>query len=99
MATNKAVIAGWAMTSDHKERQQHNADELRRFNDLGVTIEDFVRSPQYGRTSFSGRVMTHRSEVTARQLALFADHGNLCFGGTCQYNQDTGHFSGSYYID
>jgi hypothetical protein len=81
-----------------------NADEImarRRArhaeikNTPGVELEKFS---SYGRTQFTGTLTTPEAQALSEEdLALIADNGNLCFGGSCQKRGAT--FSGEYYTD
>ena len=56
------------------------------------------KRPDYGRTHFSGELLTDAAKaLTSADLAIYADGGNLCFGGHC--TKSGNHFSGCYWID
>lgn len=58
----------------------------------------YTTSPQYAHTTFSGELLSEEAQaLTADEILLLMDHGNLCFGGRCSKSGNK--FSGSYNTD
>lgn len=53
---------------------------------------------KYARNSFSGIILEGGEDITAKELLLFSDSYNLCFGGEVSIRTD-GTFQGSYNTD
>lgn len=85
-------ISGWAM-ADPKVKEEYD----RAYKEVDITqIEDFTKTPTYGRTLFSGTLKEGHT-LTPLQIALIADYGNLCFGGYVEIIDNK--FIGAYFND
>lgn len=90
-------VEGHAFKPDEKELA---AARVARYNEIKHLLPDMemVKSPQYGKTVFSGTLKTEASKALSEEdIALIADRGNLCFGGYCSKSGER--FSGAYFID
>ena len=89
-------IKGWAFEPNEKEMQQQYYDRYMKIKDTpGVVITD---TPCYKHGKFSGTLETEEAQMlTELDIALIADHGSLCFGGSCSKNGNS--FSGTYDTD
>ena len=89
-------IKGWAFKPNEKEMQQQYSDRYKKIaNTPGV---NYSKTPCYGHNKFSGTLETEEAmALTELDLALIADHGNLCFGGSCSKSGNS--FSGTYNTD
>ena len=95
--TEKQILGGYAFKEYEKELQAHNRKRYKEIAQIADEIE-LTKRPAYGKGVFSGRLLTDRAKaLKPSDLAIFADHGNLCFGGSCQKSGDR--FSGCYYTD
>jgi len=91
------IINGWAYTSKEKETSEQYKARHAEIKDLWPHL-NMKKSPQYGHTKFSGELTTPEAqELSELDLALIADHGNLCFGGECTKSGNK--FWGSYNVD
>lgn len=91
-------IDGWAYKENESELQQKN---LNVFNDLvqkeaykHITVE-YV-SVGYAKTTKAGTV-SNGFEISERDLAIYLDSGNLCFGGESTIGN--GKFAVTIYTD
>lgn len=90
-------IPGYAYSANEAELQRRNQSRYEEIKHLLGDIE-LDKTPEYGGTSFRGRLETDEARALDEfDLALLADHGNLCFGGCCTRDGDT--FSGMYFVD
>jgi len=90
-------IEGWAFSKDEAEISERYR---KRFADISHLSKELslTKNPQYGHTKFSGELTTPEARALSElDLALIADHGNLCFGGECTKIGDK--FFGSYNVD
>lgn len=89
-------IKGWAFGADEEAASKRNSDrydEIKHFaSQLGIT-----KRPDYAHTHFTGTLTEETKHLSEHDLALIADHGNLCFGGACTKSGDR--FSGHYITD
>jgi hypothetical protein len=54
--------------------------------------------PRYGKNDFKGTLNTEETQkLSELDIAIIADQGNLCFGGSCTKVGNT--FTGCYYTD
>jgi hypothetical protein len=90
-------IRGYAFQEDEKERQKQFREQYKKIKHLGkeITIQ---KQPRYGHTVFRGSLDTPEAQkLSCLEIALIADHGNLCFGGQCTKTGNT--FYGLYWVD
>ncbi len=90
-------IQGHAFTKDEEEIQ---AKRFARYKEIQHLRESMIleKAPQYGKTMFAGKLKSDKAKALSEEdIALIADHGNLCFGGICTKSGDT--FTGCYYTD
>ena len=90
-------ISGWAFNKKEKELQQKSFDRYREIKHLARELE-IKKDPKYGHFKFTGVLKSEEAKALSEtDLALIADHGNLCFGGTCIKRGDS--FSGKVNTD
>lgn len=90
-------INGWAFSKDETEISQRYRQRFKEISHLRKDMS-LTKNSQYGRTQFSGALTTPESRALSElDIALIADHGNLCFGGECTKIGDQ--FFGSYNVD
>lgn len=67
----------------------------------GPAVFDMKKTPDYKKTLFRGTVEPNGVELSAEDIAIVADAGNLCFGGWCSVTKSFGRlaFSGAIYTD
>ena len=90
-------IQGWAFKENEKELGQEN---YKRFKEISHMYDEITlnKSPQYGHTKFYGQLLTEEAkQLNEKDIALLADHGNLCFGGECTISGSQ--FTGRYNTD
>jgi len=90
-------IAGWAFKKNELELRDKNSARYKEIAHLSGSL-NLKKSPQYGHTKFTGQLEGEAKSLSPFDVALIADHGNLCFGGDCSIRDD-GKFSGSYNTD
>lgn len=90
-------IDGHAFKKDEKEIQARRVARHKEIQHLRESME-IKKSPQYGKNTFTGKLNSDEARALSEEdIALIADHGNLCFGGNCTKSGDT--FTGCYYTD
>jgi len=90
-------IEGYAFKKNEKELMDRNSDRYKEISHLTKDIE-ITKSPAYAHCKFTGKLNSKEAmELSEFDIALIADHGNLCFGGSCTKNGPT--FYGSYNTD
>jgi len=77
-------IEGWAYKENEEEKAQKNRTE--EFNlVVNRSINDYVvverKKPGYAHITYTGHLKPGHPGFTVRELAVFLDEGNLCFGG------------------
>jgi len=90
--------SGYAFTEGSEEKQ---AKIVKRYNEIQSTRKDLnlVVTPCPAHNNFTGRATTEEAKaLTAMDILILADSGNLCFGGCCSLNGD-GSFYGHYNTD
>jgi len=94
---NPMHIQSYAFKENEDELRDRNIKRYKEIQHLGKTME-ITRTPKYGRGVFKGVLKTDEEKALSEfDLALIADHGNLCFGGSCTKSGDA--FSGHYFTD
>jgi hypothetical protein len=95
--TDKEILGGYAFREYEKELSEYNVKRAKEIQDSGAKIE-LRKTPAYGHTKFTGKLLNEEArKLTPADIAIYADHGNLCFGGSCSIHGDM--FSGSYNTD
>lgn len=90
-------IKGYAFDSNREEVMAKYKKRYNEIKHLNETIR-LGKKPQYAHTKFSGTLATdEEKQLSELDIALIADHGNLCFGGECTKSGDK--FWGSYNTD
>ena len=90
-------IKGYAFASDCDDVMEQYKKRYEEIKHIGRGLS-LQKNPQYGHVKFSGVLVTdEEKQLTELDLALIADHGNLCFGGQCTKSGDK--FFGSYNTD
>lgn len=90
-------IAGWAFEPNERELQDKNSKRFKEIQHIRESLE-LDKTPCYGHTKFSGTLKTDEAKALSEfDLALIADDGSLCFGGSC--SKSDGGFSGRYNTD
>lgn len=90
-------IPGYAHTEGWQAKRDAN---VQRYNEIAGTkgVRFLRKISSYGRTQFEGVLETPEALALGEmEIALIADHGNLCFGGMC--SKDGQNFSGVYFTD
>jgi hypothetical protein len=95
----KPVYVSWAYTKDEQAKAESNAKYFEELKHLrGKEHMSYSTSPQYGHTTFSGELLSEEAQaLTADEVLLLMDYGNLCFGGSC--SKVGTKFSGRYNTD
>lgn len=93
------VYTNWAYTSGEQAKAESNAQYFEQLKHLRSKEHmSFTTSPQYAHTTFNGELLSEEAQaLTADEILLLMDHGNLCFGGSCSKSGTK--FSGSYNTD
>lgn len=90
-------IEGYAFKSDEAERMEKIQKRYREIAHLRKKMT-LNKVPRYGRTEFYGTLDTDETrQLSETDIAIIADDGNLCFGGTCTKTGNS--FRGEYWID
>lgn len=90
-------IEGYAFKANEEEIREKYSKRYDEIKHHAKTIE-MKKTPAYGQGKFTGVLKTEEEKaLSALDLALIADRGNLCFGGHCTINGDR--FSGAYWTD
>ncbi len=84
-------IDGWAYTENEDEKEQEN--RTMEFHSVTVKcIQDYVvverTTPGYAHTTYTGYLKEGHPPITLKELLVFLDGGNLCFGGRGYINSD-----------
>ena len=95
----RPIYRSWAYTADADAKSKSNAEYFEELSHLRSKEHmRFTTSPQYAHTTFSGELLSEEAQaLTADEILLLMDHGNLCFGGRCSKSGTK--FSGSYNTD
>lgn len=95
----RPVYRSWAYTADAEAKAESNAKHFEQLKHLRSKEHmSFNTSPQYAHTTFSGELLSEEAQaLTADEILLLMDYGNLCFGGSC--SKVGTKFSGSYNTD
>ena len=95
----RPIYRSWAYTADADAKSKSNAEYFEELSHLRSKEHmSFTTSTQYARTTFSGELLSEEARaLTAGEILLLMDHGNLCFGGSCSKSGNK--FSGSYNTD
>lgn len=93
------VYVSWAYTANEQEKAKANVRYFEQIKHLRSKVHiSFSTYPQYARTTFSGELLSEEAQaLTADEILLLMDQGNLCFGGNCSKTGPS--FSGSYNTD
>lgn len=95
--TQKEILGGYAFRPYEKELSAYNVKRAKEIEASGAQIE-LRKTPAYGHTKFHGKLMNDEAKkLTPADIAIYADGGNLCFGGACSISGDS--FHGSYNTD
>ena len=90
-------IEGWAMKASEEELRAAKNARYEEIKHLSKELE-IKKNPAYGKGIFAGVLKSEEATaLSEKDLALIADHGNLCFGGYCTKSSES--FSGAYYTD
>lgn len=90
--------SGWAFNRDEKERRQIIADRHKIAEPILRGKIEMDKSPGYNHTRFTATVdESVLDQIDEMDVLIYADNGNLCFGGSCSRQGNT--FSGSYNTD
>jgi hypothetical protein len=90
-------IRGYAFDPQEEEKR---AMIQKRYNEIKHLAKDITLSkfPRYGKNDFKGMLNTEETQkLSELDIAIIADQGNLCFGGSCTKIGNT--FTGCYYTD
>lgn len=95
----KPVYRSWAYTADADAKSKSNAEYFEELSHLRSKEHmRFTTSQQYAHTTFSGELLSEEARaLTADEILLLMDHGNLCFGGSC--SKSGAKFCGRYNTD
>lgn len=95
------MIDGWA----YKENEEELAEENRKmeFNSVVVKhIQDWVVVESvksgYAHKTYTGYLKEGHPEITLKELLVYLDGGNLCFGGRGSIGEN-GRFSATVHTD
>lgn len=93
------VHKNWTFASLVTLYQNENIENYNKIKHLKSKEHiSYNKSPQYAHTTFSGTLISDEAKaLTAGELLLLMDDGNLCFGGDCGKCGDK--FWGSYSTD
>lgn len=95
--TDKEIFEGFAFKADEAERQSYIRKRHKEIAHLAETMK-IKKYPKYGRCQFTGSLACNEAkQLSAGDLLIIADHGNVCFGGQVIKRGDS--FSGSYNTD
>ena len=90
-------IEGWAFKENELDLRDKNTARFKEIEHLAKEL-NIKKASMYGRNQFSGVLPTDETKaLSEKDLALIADHGNLCFGGSCEKSDDR--FKGTYNTD
>jgi len=90
-------IQGYAFSASEPQVAEQYRIRYREISHLTESLR-IKKRPDYGRTFFEGELATEEAkQLTELDLALIADYGSLCFGGSCEIRGDR--FVGSYCTD
>lgn len=94
-----ATYGGYAYRANEEFETKRIRARYKELQPLAQYISIDNRQSVYAAVNFSGYVSDQTPvEITAEDILIFADSGNLCFGGSCELNDD-GTFTGRYYTD
>lgn len=96
-----AFIDGWAYNKNEKELAEENRES--EFNSVVVkNIQDWVVVESvksgYAHKEYRGYLKEGHPEITLKELLIYLDRGNLCFGGRGSIGAN-GHFSAIVHTD
>ena len=90
-------IDGWAYKPNEKELMDQKNARYKEISHLRSVMKITVESC-YKNNKFHGHLETAEQKALSEyDIALLADHGNLCFGGSCTISGDR--FHGTYNTD
>ena len=93
------TISGWAGNLNQEELSFQNQKMYFMFVLFGK--HDFVEVTDsksgYAHTEYKGRLLPGHPDITAMELAVYLDKGNLCFGGISIIQSDN--FTCKVYTD
>jgi hypothetical protein len=88
---------GYAYKSDEESLRKAIAIRYEEIFHLKRQFK-WVKTPGYAHCRFEAIAETDAArELSARDVLILADEGNLCFGGFCEQADDR--FTGKYYTD
>lgn len=95
----RPVYRNWAYTADAEAKSKSNMEYFEELSHLRSKEHmSFTTFPQYAHTTFNGELLSEEAQaLTADEILLLMDHGNLCFGGSCSKSGTK--FSGRYNTD
>lgn len=95
----RPIYSSWAYSADADAKSKSNIEYFEELSHLrNKEHMSFTTSPQYAHTTFSGELLSEEAlALTADEILLLMDHGNLCFGGRCSKLGTK--FSGRYNTD
>lgn len=76
-------IDGWAFTANENEGQIENQKSELMFalNDKSDYVVVKSKSHGYAHTTYRGYLKEGHPPITLKELLIWLDNGNLCFGG------------------
>jgi hypothetical protein len=95
----RPIYSSWAYSADADAKSKSNLEYFEELSHLRSKEHmSFTASPQYAHTTFSGELLSEEAQaLTADEILLLMDHGNLCFGGSC--SKSGAKFCGRYNTD
>jgi hypothetical protein len=92
-------IEGWAFSSNSGFLAKQNRETEQRIEQYKDFIVVENTNVTYARNSYSGYIKEDCPiKISEKELAIYLDSGNLCFGGVCEIRGD-GHFTCRVYTD
>lgn len=96
--TEKEILGGYAFREYEQELRAYVSKRYKEIIFSGAQIKIISRSPSYGMGKFTGELLNDAAKALSNaDIAIYADHGNLCFGGSLSRSGD--HFTGTYNTD
>lgn len=90
-------IEGWAYSKNVSQEVYYNRYKVLKDSDVDLYTESV--NVQYGRKTYRGKVIDGDvNNLSALDIGLICDKGNLCFGGTGSLSID-GVFNFTVYTD
>lgn len=97
ISTDSFSFGGYVHVDKPKETGKTIRARYEEIKHLQNEIE-IERTPGYAHMKFKSTPLTDAArELSARDILILADSGNLCFGGSCRKAGD--HFAGRYNTD